>query len=220
MSKELPNDLGQSGPTQKYKNRFEIIFQADIEFSRRFNAQISRILDEIILPKQIDNLEGTERDRIQGHDFSVGLKYNSAGGRVRRFAFQDWDHFTQDDKEKNTMACDLYVHAYAMPLGDELHSYMVFDGHDFLKYRDTSKIPMVGRRRNEEHSLVWFSCYRNYDIVKNCRIYVRHGDIGWKSDKIFRGKCTICGETVMSINVDPPKGRLAHINCLPESAEH
>lgn len=214
MSKALLNVLDQFGPTQEYKDRFKVVFQDDRQFSRRFNAQISRILDEIKLPKQIDNLEGTERDRIQGHDFSVGVNYTSVGARVRRFPFQDWDQFTQDDKERNTMACDLYFHGYAMWGENELHSYMIFDGHDYLKHRDTPRIPLIGRRRNKEHSLVWFNCYHNHDIIKHCQVYAKYGDIGWKSDRVFKGKCVVCGETVMSINVDPPKGRLAHINCL------
>lgn len=214
MSKALLNVLDQSGPTQEYKDKFEIVFQDDIEFSRRFKAQISRILEEIKLPKQIGDLEGTERDRIQGHDFSVGSNYTSVGVRVRRFSFQDWDHFTQDDKERNTMACDLYFHGYATPFEDGLYSYVIFDGHDYLRHRDTSRIPLVMRKPNETHSLVWFNCYRNYDIIKHCRIYAQHGDIGWKPDRIFKGKCVICGEMVMAINIDPPKGKLVHINCL------
>jgi len=172
------------------------------------------ILKRIPLPINVQDHEGTELDRIYGEDFSLRSKRTSVGARVRRFTFQDFDQFTQDDKERRITSCDLYFLSYASSAEDELHSYIIFDGHDYLRYRDTEKIPRVARRRNYEHSSVWFNCYRNYDIIQHCRIYAKHGDIGWKSDRIVKAQCVICGELVMGINVESPKGQVAHLNCL------
>lgn len=214
MSSSSKNVLDQSGQVQDYKDRFSLVFQEDIEFSRIFKPQIIEILKRIPLPRNVQDHEGTELDRIDGHDFSLRSEHTSVGARVRRFEFQDYDQFSQDDKERHTMSCDLYFLGYAGPLGDELYSYIVFDGHDFLKYKDTEKIPIVARKRNQEHSLVWFSCYRNYDIIQHCKIYVKYGDIGWKSDRVFRGQCSICGKPVVGINIELPKGTVIHIDCL------
>ena len=108
MSSSLENASDQSGQVQDYKDKFHLVFQEDIKFSRIFKPQIVEILKGISLPRDVQDQEGTERDRIHGEDFTLRSKRTSVGARVRRFAFQDYDQFTQDDKERNTTTCDLY----------------------------------------------------------------------------------------------------------------
>jgi hypothetical protein len=163
----------------EYKQQYETVFQGDIGFSRKFMPQIQAVLDSITLPKKIRNNEGTELDK-QGSDLTVMPL--QIGVRVRRNYARRWDQFTQDDKERQQMSCDVYFLGYANPEETQLVSYMIWNGGEYEQLRDTSAIPMRERIQNFDHSLVYFNCYSNQDIAENCTIYALEGRIAGQNN--------------------------------------
>ncbi len=161
--------------TDDYKKKFDPIFAADSQFSKRLMEQVIRILDHLDLPKNIRDNCGTVED-FKGHDLTIPPI--QIGVRIRRYNYIRWDEFTQDDKERDTMGCDVYFMGYATEDEKSLYSYIVFNYHDFKSVRSTPVCPLADRRPNTEHSLVMFSAWRNRDIIDSCRIYAKHGTIG------------------------------------------
>ena len=160
--------------TDEYKATYELVFQDDISFSRRFMAEIKVILDQCSFGQIRDN-EGTELD-FKGADLTIMPL--QIGVRVRRQSYKWMDQFTQDDKERMTMSCDIYFLGYANKDEKGLDSYMIWDGKDYATHRDNGDIPVADRKQNTKHSLVWFNCYNNSDIKRFCRIYKTSEGIG------------------------------------------
>lgn len=171
-----------------YYKRYHRIVHIDSEFSRRFMPTIKKILNETTLPKKIQNNVGTESD-LKGHDLTVTLQI---GVRIRRYdnsltrsykekyrCYVEYDDFTEDDKERNTMEDDVYFFGYSHRDESGLHSYIIFDHQDFRKARENNLLRTI-RRKNYEHGLVWFTCYPIWDVIKHCKIYGKYGRIGWK----------------------------------------
>lgn len=182
MSSQPQTGSGPSGPSEDYKKRYEVAFQGDVKFSQEFMPDIQAILNEINFPKEIQDNMGTE---LNSHGYDLTIKPIQIGVRIRRFKYLSYDQFTQDDKERATMTCDYYFFGYADQDETGLVSYMVFDYKDYERQRGerlwgTENIPCVDRRQNKKHSLVYFNCYRNNDILKHCKIYARSGNVAYK----------------------------------------
>lgn len=163
------------GPTDDYIKEFDAIFHKDSQFSKSIMKQVAQILHSLNLPKDIQDNCGTAED-FKGHDLTI--KPLQIGVRVRRYGYVHYDEFTQDDKERDTMNCDLYFMGYAEQDEQSLHSYMVFNYSDFKMVRSTPACPRADRKQNYEHSLVWFDAWRNRDILDSCHVYDFRGTIG------------------------------------------
>jgi len=174
-----------------YKKRYKLRWNEDCEFSERFMPRIEEILNETTLPKKIQNNVGTEED-LKGHDLTVILQI---GVRIRRYdnsitssykgryiCYVNYDDFTEDDKERDTMKDHVYFFGYSLPDESGLKSYIIFDHNDFRKARDNKLLRCI-RKPNKEHGLVWFNCYPIWDIIKHCKIYGKYGRIGWKEKR-------------------------------------
>lgn len=157
-----------------YKARYEFVFQADSQFSSQLMDLVKEICYPLSLPKEIRDNVGTELD-FKGYDLTMTIQI---GVRLRRFKWAQRDEFTQDDKERDTMTCDCYFLGYAAKDESQLFSYMIFNYADFVSLRNTPAIPLALRKQNWEHSRVWFSGWRNRDILNQCRIYASMGNIG------------------------------------------
>lgn len=163
----------------EYKQSYSVVFQDDISFSRTFMKEIKAILDSIAFGRIRDN-EGTDLD-FKGADLTIMPL--QIGVRVRRAQYKQFDQFTQDDKERTKMSCDVYFLGYANKDGTGLDCYMIWDGNDFATKRDAGLIPLIDRKQNQKHSRVWFNCYKNSDIKNQCKVYKIYGNIaGLKSD--------------------------------------
>ncbi len=156
-----------------YKKRYEIRWNEDLNFSKRFTPIIMEILDKTTLPKKIKDNVGTESN-LKGHDLTVTLQI---GVRIRRYSYVDFDDFTEDDKERDTMEDHVYFFGYSLQDESGLYSYIIFDHHDFRKARENNLLRTT-RRRNRKHGLAWFTCYPTWDIRKHCKIYGESGEIG------------------------------------------
>jgi len=174
-----------------YKDRYELRFNEDSDFSSRFMPKIKTILNETTLPKKIQNNVGTESD-LKGHDLTITLQI---GVRIRRYdnsltrsyenkyiCYVNYDDFTEDDKERDTMEDDVYFFGYSRRDESGLHSYIIFDHQNFKKARENNLL-RTARRKNYEHGLVWFTCYPIWDVKKYCKIYREYGRIGWKQKR-------------------------------------
>ena len=159
-----------------YKERYELRWNEDKAFSQQFMPRIKETLNETTLPKKIKNNVGTESD-LKGHDLTV--EPLQIGVRIRRFDYKKYDDFTEDDKERNTMEDDVYFFGYSHTDESGLHSYIIFDHHNFRKSRDSNLLRTL-RKQNKEHGVAWFTCYPIYDIIKYCKIYGKYRQIGWK----------------------------------------
>lgn len=157
--------------SNEYRAQYEIVFQGDMSFSKRMMRFVQRILHGILLPMSISDNAGAPPDFV-GHDLTI--KPLQIGVRVRRHQFKRYGQFTQDDKERLTMSCDVYFFGYATTGEDGLDSYLVFDGYDYEKHRGTDLIPVRERCENRKHSLVPFNCYDLDDIIGNCEVYAMH----------------------------------------------
>lgn len=164
--------------SEEYKTEFEVMWQADLGLSRKFMSEILSILEKIDFQDTvIRNNEGTELD-LQGSDLTLlPSRPLQIGVRVRRNYAVKWDQFTQDDKERTAMNCDVYFLGYADEQEERLVSYMVWDGNEYARKRDSGVIPLASRQQNKKHSKVFFNCYRNRDIAENCHIYEIAGNI-------------------------------------------
>jgi hypothetical protein len=164
--------------SKKYKVKYEVIWQNDLSFSRKFMPEILDILGRIDFQDVvIRNNEGTKLDS-QGSDLTIlPSKSLQIGVRVRRNYAVKWDQFTQDDKERTTMNCDVYFLGYADEEERHLLSYMIWNGNEYAMKRDDGTIPLASREQNERHGRVPFNCYYNSDIAKCCHVYVKVGDI-------------------------------------------
>lgn len=163
---------------EEYKKRYETTFQGDIGLSRKFMPEVRKILIAI-LPREIRNNEGTELNG-QGSDLTIlPSSPTQVGVRIRRTFAAKYDQFTQDDKERTLMSCDLYFLGYANKEETELTSHMVWDGKEYEIKRNSGEIPLAERKQNRKHSLVWFNCYQNLDIKSHCKIFAIQGRIAW-----------------------------------------
>lgn len=158
-----------------YKAHYEIVFQSDFKLSNQLMDLVKGIIQSLNLPREIRDNVGTELD-FEGYDLTI--KPVQIGVRVRRFRWAQRDEFTQDDQERDTMTCDYYFLGYATKDELQLFSYMVFNYADFVSLRSTLAIPLAFRKRNWKHSRVWFSGWRNRDILDHCRIYAQMGNVG------------------------------------------
>lgn len=173
--------------SDEYKTEFELVWQGDLEFSRGFMPEIMGILGAIKFQDvEIRNNENTLLD-LQGSDLTI-LPPDplQIGVRVRRNYALRWDEFTQDDKERRTMSCDVYFLGYADKREEQLVSYMVWDGHEFEVKRNDGTIPLASRQQNKIHSRVYFNCYSNCDIARHCRIYKIYGPIAGRGHSGFK----------------------------------
>lgn len=165
--------------SEEYKAQFEVVWQADLSFSRKFMPEILAILGRInFQDREIRNNEGTELDS-RGSDLTIlPSRPLQIGVRVRRNYAARWDEFTQDDKERTKMNCDVYFLGYADKQEERLVSYMIWDGNEYAAKRDDDIIPLASRQQNKKHGKVYFNCYRNRDIAKQCHVYYKFGNIG------------------------------------------
>jgi len=115
---------------------------------------------------------------LKGSDITI--KPIEVAIRTRRYGNISFDQFTEDDKEKNTMKCDIYFMGYATEDENDLYSEIIFDHNDFRRIRD-SGLFTVERHGQSTHSKVAFNCYYISEIIKYCRIYHKKGNIGWRT---------------------------------------
>ena len=160
---------------EAYKEKYNIIWNEDLGFSQKFMPQVKQRLDETKLPKQIRDNQGTELD-FQGHDLTI--KPLNIGVRIRRHVYHKYDDFTEDEKERATMADDVYFLGFAYADESGLKSYIIFDHPDFRKARDNNELTWQ-KKKNDKHSQVSFYCYSLKDIKEKCRIYNIKEPIGW-----------------------------------------
>ncbi|MCW4048555.1 MAG: hypothetical protein NWE89_02345 [Candidatus Bathyarchaeota archaeon] len=185
---DLSNDY-----IERYKLRFHEEFHEDLDFSKRFTPIIKKILNKTTLPKKIQDNVGTEND-LKGHDLTIKLQI---GVRTRRYdnsrtrspnekyiCYVNYDEFTEDDKERDTMEDDVYFFGYSLPDESGLYSYIIFDHHDFRKARENNLLRTT-RKQNKGHGLGWFTGYPIWDIIKYCKIYGKDGRIGWKKHRRY-----------------------------------
>ncbi len=162
-----------------YKAKYELVFQGDVAFSRKFNDEINEFIEGVALPKKPVNNFWTPKD-LQGSDLSTtGLEI---GVRIRRAKYRRFEDFTEDDKERDTQTPDIEVFGYASPDESKLNSLIVFDHRDFRKARNAGLL-RTQRRQNRKHSGVWFTSYPIWDIKNHCTIYGFFGTIGWKKER-------------------------------------
>ncbi len=169
-----------SNLSDDYEAKFNLVFQGDVAFSRKFNPEIREFLVGIVTPKKIVDNFWTPKDR-EGKDFTI-TSHHEIGARIRRARYQHLDDFTEDDKERDTQTPDIEVFGYATPDESKLNSLIVFDHRDFRKARNAGFL-RTQRRQNRKHSLVWFTAYPVWDIKKHCRIYGGFGSIGWRKER-------------------------------------
>lgn len=164
-----------SNVSDDYKTKYDFIFGEDLGFAQRLMPEVIRILQSITLPISFKDNMGTAEDS-KGHDLT-GQPFH-VGVRVRRQKYKHYKQFTQDDKERETMSCDLYFFGYATDDEQSLDSYLIFDGRAFEAGRGTERIPVSARCPNHKHSQVWFNCYDLADIEQHCAIYAQRGMAG------------------------------------------
>jgi len=157
-----------------YTDKYNIVWGKDMSFSRKMMPQVKTLLDANRFPKKIKDNEGTALD-LKGYDLTI--KPLQIGVRIRRYNFNSYDEFTEDDKEKNTMNADYYFFGYANMDETDLYSYIIFNHHDFAEKREQLK---TDRQQNRKHSSVLFTCYSLYKISKLCEIITLKGNIAFK----------------------------------------
>lgn len=166
---------------ERYKEQYEVVFQGDMGFARKMMSQVQEILRNAPLPHPIRDNEGTE---LNGKGSDLTIMPLQIGVRVRRNFALRWDEFTQDDKERQKMSCDIYFLGYADRDEERLVGYMVWDGTDYARLRGTGAIPRKSRTQNKKHSRVWFNGYSNRDIAKHCKVYAIAGRIAGRLDRL------------------------------------
>lgn len=169
---------------EEHQDKYKLIFTSDLNFSKKFEAEIRYALSVIRLPPKIINNLGTYLDLKKGEDLSMREPLSRIGTRIRRyysekgFCYKTKNEFTQDFKEQATAELDRYFYGYSNPQETGLDSYIIFDYADFLKGRKNGKIPIKDTPKNNNHSQVSFNCWSLKGIEKHCRIFRKHGIIG------------------------------------------
>ena len=166
-----------SNANRDYIDKYNIVWTKDLTFSRKLMVPVKTILDKIRFPKKIRDNEGTALD-LKGYDLTIPPL--QIGVRIRRYDFNAFDEFTEDDKEKNTMNADYYFFGYANKDETDLYSYIIFNHHDFAEKRRELE---TNRQENKKHSAVPFTCYSLWKISNLCEIIALKGNIAFKSEQ-------------------------------------
>ena len=168
----------------KYKATYETTWKTDLRFSENLKKKILEIIDTINLPKNFKDNLGTDDD-LKGRDITI--KPIQIGIRTRRFSYYGFDQFTEDDKERDTMKCDIYFFGYATDDENDLYSCIIFDHNDFRRARD-AVLFTIERSSQRKHSQVVFTSYYISEIIEHCKIYHKKGKIGFRKPFSFPGE--------------------------------
>ena len=176
--------IGKTQIDDKYKETYETIWHTDLKFSENLKKNILGIIDTVNLPKNFKDNLGTEDD-LKGRDITINPI--QIGIRTRRFSFYGFDQFTEDDKERDTMKCDIYFFGYATDDEKDLYSCIIFDHNDFRQARDSGSFN-IERSSQRKHSQVVFTSYYISEIIEHCKIYYKKGNIGFRESGSFPGE--------------------------------
>ena len=162
-----------------YKRAYEYRWIIDTDFSEQLKPKIIDIIKQIPLPRNVQDNIGTEDDKRKGYDLTINPLPTQVAVRIRRNKYKNYDEFTEDDKERDTMKPDVYFFCYATLDENDIESLLYFNHRDFRKARE-KKLFTETRKQNSKHSKVWFTGYPLSEINKYCATYARKGKIAWK----------------------------------------
>ena len=162
----------------EYKRQFEVVFNDDFGFSRRFAKDIDQILCRNLARIKDFEAHETEEDKqidIEGIDRRLSVN-TSVGVRIRRLPYIRYKDFTIDTKEFGSPPYPKY---YFYGYGDDettgIAYYILFDFEQFIKLAKSGKIK--GKlQKNEQHSKVYFLAFPIPEIMAKCRIVDHNGE--------------------------------------------
>ena len=156
-----------------YRRHFEVIFNQDFGFSRKFSRHANDILVRNLVEINDHEKRLTKEDCVkdsEGKDRSISVPKTTYGLRIRRSNWIPKAEFTMDTKEwENTTNPDYYVFGYADTLEKELLFHMLWDQRQFLRLARGGKIKH-GLEQDKKHSLVSFLTFKLKDIYDQCDI--------------------------------------------------
>lgn len=156
------------------------IFNDDFIFSRKHLLVMMSYLMPKFYPIDFVDNKGTFKDKILGHDVTlIGCRPNDKYGtkdvinlsvRIRRSIYYKPEKhidYTEDDKERDTMHPDIHCLGFANKSGTGIEHLMIFSHKSFLLAKEQNLLHSE-IRKNTTHSVVSFTCYPVYYIIKYC----------------------------------------------------